>query len=163
MLDRLRQRWGKRLLVATCIGLPVLAFLLLGPPKLLEKSESPVFCGSCHSMAERHLTWSHSPHRTLKCVDCHLPNDHFVSHYFWKAVDGGKDLLFEMFPRQEHDMITLTGHGQTVLQQNCIQCHEQTVANMNQELSCIQCHRKAGHKMTTNHLFVHLGGQDEKP
>lgn len=34
------------------LGIGVIAslFFMLGPPKLLAKSESPVFCGSCHVM-----------------------------------------------------------------------------------------------------------------
>lgn len=157
MLDRLKRIGIRRLLAAASVMAAGAVFLLLGPPKLLEKSESPEFCGSCHSMTEQHLSWSHSMHRTVKCVECHLPNDHFVNHYFWKALDGGKDLFFELFPRQEHYRITLTEHGGEVLQANCIQCHEAMVSRMNLELNCFQCHRKIGHKLTSDHLSPRKG------
>jgi len=143
-------------------GLVLLLFLLLGPPGLLEHSESPQFCGSCHSMVQQHLTWSHSAHRGVRCVDCHLPNDNLANHFLWKGLDGSKDLFFELFPRQEDYQIRLTAHGGKVLQGNCIQCHEGTVARMNQELSCVHCHRGVGHALTGRQLFVNQRGQDEQ-
>ena len=90
-------------------GLAITLFILIGPPKLLAKSESPDFCASCHVMEEEFTAWQHSgAHRRLKCVDCHLPNSNPVSHYMWKSIDGMKDVvIFTSLPRSRKN----TRHG----------------------------------------------------
>ena len=35
-------------------------FLLLGPPRLLEKSDSPEFCVMCHVMEAEHTAFMHA-------------------------------------------------------------------------------------------------------
>ena len=123
----------------------LLVFLLLGPPKLLAKSDQPAFCSGCHVMEAEYDAWSHTgAHRRKACVDCHLPNDNAGIHYVWKAIDGMKDVaLFYSGAVPEH--IELTAHGEKVVQANCIRCHEQTVTRINQERKCWECHRRIMH------------------
>ncbi len=123
----------------------LLFFLLLGPPRLLAKSDQPAFCAGCHVMEAEYDAWAHAgAHRRKTCVDCHLPNGNAGIHYIWKAIDGMKDVvLFYSGAVPEH--IELTEHGKEVLQANCIRCHEQTVANINHERKCWECHRRIMH------------------
>lgn len=139
---------GKRLrvaaiaiIVAGLFGL----FLLLGPPHLLAKSESPDFCASCHVMEAEHTAFMHNgAHRRLKCVDCHLPNDNLAIHYTWKSIDGMKDVLvFNSGTVPDH--ITLSEHGTKVVKANCIRCHSTLVSQMDPSRNCWSCHRRITH------------------
>ncbi|WP_330217060.1 cytochrome c nitrite reductase small subunit [Geobacter pickeringii] len=135
-------------MAATAGVLALTAFLLVGPPRLLAKSESPEFCASCHVMGDQYAAWSHAgAHRRLKCVDCHLPNGNPVVHYVWKSIDGMKDVI-SFNTGHIPDPITLSGHGTKVLQANCIRCHEATVARMDTTRQCWGCHRQLRHKLT---------------
>jgi cytochrome c nitrite reductase small subunit len=136
------------LLLFAGMVLVLTAFLLVGPPQLLAKSESPAFCASCHVMEEQHTAWSHAgAHRRIRCVDCHLPNGNHLIHYVWKSIDGMKDVIsFQtgMVPER----ITLSHHGAKVVQANCIRCHEQTVSHMDTTRQCWTCHRQLRHRQT---------------
>lgn len=37
-----------------------------------EVTSNPLFCSSCHNMAEPYLTWQESAHRDFACVKCHI-------------------------------------------------------------------------------------------
>ena len=132
-------------LYAGAAGCAALA-LLFGPTRLVELSETPKFCGLCHSMKTQHADWEHSAHRKARCIDCHLPNDNAASHYFWKSIDGNKDVFYEFSGLREHDEIKLSAHGHRVLQANCIRCHEGMAANIDNKRACIDCHRTIGHR-----------------
>ncbi len=123
-------------------------FLLLGPPHLLAKSESPDFCASCHVMEAQHTAYMHNgAHRRLKCVDCHLPNGNVATHYIWKSIDGMKDVLvFNSGKVPDH--ITISEHGAKVLKTNCIRCHETLVSQMDTSRDCWKCHRRITHTGT---------------
>lgn len=133
--------------LAVGAGLAALsAFVLLGPPKLLAKSESPLFCAGCHVMEENFEAWAHAgAHRRIGCTSCHLPNENVAVHYLWKTIDGMKDVLF-FYSGNVPEQIKLTAHGKKVLQKNCVACHEATVEMVNQERTCWECHRRLMHK-----------------
>lgn len=123
----------------------LLLFLVLGPPRLLAKSEQPDFCGSCHVMESEYDAWAHAgAHRRKLCVDCHLPNDNTAVHYMWKGLDGMKDVLL-FYSGTVPEKISITSHGAKVVQANCIRCHEQTVTLINQDRKCWECHRRLIH------------------
>ncbi|MGV1100866.1 cytochrome c nitrite reductase small subunit [Thiovibrio sp. JS02] len=145
-----KKRKGIGLLGLAVLGVAMLAgvFMMLGPPQLLAKSEAPAFCAGCHVMEAEYDAWSHAgAHRRQKCVDCHLPNDNQAMHYVWKSIDGMKDTL-AFYSGRVPERIEISGHGQEVVQQNCIRCHESTVAHINQERLCWQCHRRIAHRGT---------------
>lgn len=134
------------LAIGSLLSLAVAAFLMVGPPQLLAKSESAGFCAECH--ADEFAAWSHAgAHRRLKCVECHLPNDNPAEHYFWKSVDGVKDVSFFNLGLMS-DRIAVTGHGIKVIQQNCIRCHEARVSVIDQGRQCWGCHRRLRHTLT---------------
>ena len=122
--------------------------LLFGPTHLIMLTETPQFCGLCHSMKGQHKDWVWSAHRGARCIDCHLPNDNALNHYFWKTIDGNKDVFFEFSGLREHDEIELSAHGRRVLQANCIRCHEELSSHIDTKRACIDCHRTVGHRMT---------------
>lgn len=123
-------------------------FLLLGPPHLLAKSESPDFCASCHVMEAQHTAFMHNgAHRRLKCVDCHLPNENLAAHYIWKSIDGMKDVVV-FNSGKVPERITISAHGAAVLKANCIRCHETLVSQMDKSRNCWSCHRRITHNGT---------------
>lgn len=141
----------KRLLTfgAIAVGAALFGlFLLLGPPQLLAKSESPAFCASCHVMKPQYNAYLHNgAHRRLQCVECHLPNNNQVSHYIWKAIDGMKDVLF-FYSGNVPERITISEHGANVLKANCIRCHATLVSQMDTTRPCWNCHRRMTHTGT---------------
>jgi len=140
----------KRVLISLIMGVLLVgvisAFLMLGPPALLAKSEQPDFCVQCHVMESEYQAWSHAgAHRRKKCVDCHLPNENAATHYVWKAIDGLKDVAF-FYSGHVPDQIELTSHGEKVLQRNCVRCHEMAVSMIDTERQCWSCHRRISHQ-----------------
>jgi cytochrome c nitrite reductase small subunit len=126
----------------------VAAYLMVGPPQLLARSESPQFCAGCHVMEAEFEAWSHAgAHRRKLCVECHLPNENRTAHYVWKSIDGMKDVGF-FFSGLVPERIMLTDHGAEVVQQNCIRCHEQTVMMIGMERNCWSCHRRIAHRLS---------------
>lgn len=136
------------LLVAAVAAIAVALFLALGPPQLLAKSESPAFCASCHVMELEHEAWSHAgAHRRLRCVDCHLPEGNPAVHYFWKGIDGMKDVIcFQSGHVPER--IELSAHGAKVVQENCVRCHRSALAGIDITRRCWNCHRQLRHRLT---------------
>ncbi len=123
-------------------------FLLLGPPELLAKSESVDFCASCHIHEKQHTAFLHSgAHRRKLCVDCHLPNQDVATHFFWKGIDGMKDVYF-FYSGTLSDPIRITDHGSRVLQENCIRCHEEMTSRISLQRRCWDCHRSVNHTLT---------------
>lgn len=135
--------------LAVLLGVGLLAgvFAAFGPPDLYAKSESPEFCASCHVMESQYEAWFHSAHRGIKCVDCHLPNDSLARHLTWKSVDGLKDWLAFHTGRIGDDT-RLSGRGAGFVQENCLRCHQETMARVNEDRQCWFCHRRLSHKLT---------------
>lgn len=137
---------AKIIIFLVVAGAAVALFLMLGPPKLLAKSNTPDFCAGCHVMESEYEAWVHTgAHRRKKCVDCHLPNENAGVHYVWKAIDGLKDIVV-FYSGKVPEHIKLTAHGKEVLQANCIRCHESTVSFINHDRNCWECHRRIMHK-----------------
>lgn len=147
-MEQKKQRVLVMLGLAGAAGILLGLFLMFGPPKLLARSSQPDFCVKCHVMEGEYEAWMHAgAHRRKKCVDCHLPNENGAVHYTWKAVDGLKDMVvFYSGTVPEH--IRLTDHGQRVVQQNCVRCHEQAVRLIDQKRTCWNCHRRIAHTRT---------------
>ncbi len=128
-------------LLAVCIA----TFLMLGPPKLLARSESPAFCSSCHVMEAQYEAWFHEgAHRRIKCVDCHLPHRNIAAHYVWKSIDGMKDVVV-FYSGQVPETVRISDRGQEVVQKNCIRCHQSFVERIDNGRRCWSCHRRLSH------------------
>jgi len=145
MLSSLNKKRSISLGVAGIVVLLAATFLLVGPPQMLAKADSPGFCAGCHVMEREHTAFMHSgAHRRNRCVDCHLPNGNLALHYVWKSLDGMKDAVF-FYSGHTPENIKLSGHGAKVLQANCIRCHEELVSVINCEQNCWSCHRSLTH------------------
>ncbi len=135
----------KIILGVMVIGAAVMLFVLFGPPKLLAKTSTPDYCMSCHVMESQFEAWFHTgAHRRIKCVDCHLPNGNAGIHYIWKSIDGMKDVLV-FYSGTVPDRIMLSTHGEKVLRENCIRCHDTAVAMIDTTRNCWGCHRWVTH------------------
>ncbi len=135
----------KYLGVICVLGATAGAFLALGPPGLLAKSETPDFCSSCHVMEAEYEAWFHEgAHRRVKCVECHLPHQNMAAHYLWKSIDGMKDVVV-FYSGTVPETIKISRHGQEVLQSNCVRCHEATVDKIDDRRRCWNCHRRLSH------------------
>lgn len=146
MGNKKKKRIGLLSLSLLAAALLVAIFMSLGPPGLLAKSESPLFCAGCHTMEAEYDAWSHAgAHRREKCVDCHLPNHNTAVHYVWKSLDGMKDVL-AFYSGRVPDRIEISNHGRQVVQANCIRCHETAVDHIDQERLCWECHRRIAHR-----------------
>jgi cytochrome c nitrite reductase small subunit len=145
------KKMGKSIVIYTVVvlaaGCLLLFFLLLGPPRLLAKSDTPGFCVTCHVMESAYEAWFHSAHRRQQCVDCHLPNQNMPAHYFWKAIDGFKDMVV-FYSGKVPERIVISPHGEKAVQANCIRCHETAVTMIDRERKCWECHRQMVHQLT---------------
>lgn len=133
-------------LAVSAITAAAILFLALGPPRLLATTSQPDFCRQCHVMESNYEAWLHTgAHRRSKCVDCHLPNQNIGLHYVWKSIDGLKDAIV-FYSGRVPERIRLSSHGGTVLQANCVRCHETTVMMTDTDRKCWNCHRKITHQ-----------------
>lgn len=134
------------LAIVAAIAIVAGAFVSFGPPQLLAKSETPEFCGSCHVMSIEYETWLRSVHRSVKCIDCHLPNDGLVEHYVWKGIDGMKDVVY-FYGGLVSEEIHASARAKRVVKANCIRCHGELVSRINvRDRNCWDCHRRVTHR-----------------
>jgi cytochrome c nitrite reductase small subunit len=144
-MNRLKLRNLWYLIAIAVAGAAVGLFVLLGPPRLLAKSEAPDFCASCHVMEAEYEAWRHEgAHRRINCVDCHLPHENVPAHYVWKSIDGLKDMVV-FYSGTVPEFIKASDHARKVLQSNCIRCHETSVEMIDNERLCWSCHRRLVH------------------
>jgi cytochrome c nitrite reductase small subunit len=138
--------WKVILLIVVLAG-GVGVFLSFGPPQLLAKSETPLFCNSCHVMESRFEAWFNvGAHRTIRCVDCHLPHQNLPAHYLWKSIDGMKDVIV-FYSGRTPEVITISERGKGFVRENCIRCHTERVAMIDQQRNCWDCHRFLQHQL----------------
>lgn len=120
-------------------------------------SDEPATCVNCHIMVPQYATWYHSSHRErATCNDCHVPQDNFFRHYFFKAKDGLRHSAMFTF-RLEPQVIFIHQAGRDVVQENCIRCHGDMLFNdktdrytsqyhqHRQDRTCTECHRDVPH------------------
>jgi cytochrome c nitrite reductase small subunit len=122
-------------------------FLAFGPPQLMARTETALFCGSCHVMESQFESWFNvGAHRTIRCVDCHLPHENLPAYYVWKTIDGMKDVVV-FYSGRTPETITLSERGRRFVQANCIRCHGERVARIDQDRNCWDCHRFLQHHL----------------
>jgi cytochrome c nitrite reductase small subunit len=112
-------------------------------------SDSPGFCGSCHSMEQVHSSWQASNHKQLKCTDCHLPQQNFAIKMITKAQTGMNDVYHEVL-RDYPATMKLSPKGKVIVEENCMRCHQSTVQNTGMGAGgedCTKCHRGLVHGM----------------
>jgi len=132
------------------IFISILALLLIVAifsPKLLAKTNSSEFCAKCHVMQEQYIAlMKGGTHNSLKCVDCHLPNDSKAKFYLWKGIDGTKDVV-HFYSGSVSERIVISAHGKKTIQENCTRCHEGMVSKINvSDRKCWDCHKRTSHR-----------------
>ncbi len=141
-----RHRW-KILFGLVVFGGALGLFMTLGPPQLLARTETPLFCSSCHVMESQFEAWFNvGAHRTIRCVDCHLPHKNLPVYYTWKTIDGMKD-VFVFYSGRTPETINISDRGKKFVQDNCIRCHAERVSMIDQERPCWECHRFLQHNL----------------
>ena len=128
-------------------GFALAVVLLIVGTAMYSYAEEPEFCSSCHVMQDYYLTWHDSTHKSLKCIDCHLPHNGIVGTLATKAQVGAKDVFYQTL-RSYPLNIEMTEKGNSILQRNCLRCHEATVSNTSMtsgDRRCITCHRNLIH------------------
>lgn len=110
---------------------------------------NPDTCNNCHVMDAAYEGWYHSGHKLrATCNDCHTPHD-LIPKYLVKSRSGFNHVsafLLGEIP----DAIRAKQFTKDVIQENCIRCHSETVANIGDgqpdaERYCVECHRAVAH------------------
>ncbi len=157
MLGLIRSIWDliPPKLQFACLGLGgatvgLAAYVALISNAASYMSDDPRACINCHIMNPEYATWERSSHaRVTNCNDCHVPHDSVFRKYFFKAKDGSRhSLLFTL--GKERQVIQAIPESKEVIQENCIRCHGQAIAEVklaahDTERPCIDCHREVPH------------------
>ncbi|HKZ70546.1 MAG TPA: cytochrome c nitrite reductase small subunit [Anaerolineales bacterium] len=111
--------------------------------------DNPATCNNCHVMDAAYEGWFHGQHKLwAKCNDCHTPHD-FIPKYITKGINGFNHV--SAFTLGEiPNAIRAKEASRDIIQENCIRCHAETVANvadgqMDSERYCFECHRSVAH------------------
>jgi cytochrome c nitrite reductase small subunit len=109
----------------------------------------PTACNNCHVMDAAYEGWFHSGHKQwASCNDCHTPHD-FIPKYLVKAESGYHHVTAFTFGNYPVN-IRAKESTREIIQENCIRCHAETVANvadgqMDAGRYCVDCHRSVAH------------------
>ena len=114
---------------------------------------NPSTCNNCHVMDDVYEGWFHGSHsQWATCNDCHTPHA-FIPKYFVKAQSGYHHVsafLLGHIP----DAIRAKESSQQIVQDNCVRCHSDTIANLDWEMvytkqdeprKCYDCHPATAH------------------
>lgn len=110
---------------------------------------NPSTCNNCHVMDAVYESWYHGGHQEWAvCGDCHTPHD-FIPKYLVKAESGFRHVSAFIFGHIPN-AIRAKESSKAVIQENCIRCHAETVANlldnpMEFDRFCFDCHRSVAH------------------
>lgn len=111
--------------------------------------DDPATCNNCHVMDAVYESWYHGGHKLwATCNDCHTPHA-FLPKYIVKAVSGYHHVsAFTLgnIPQA----IRAKESSRQIVQENCVRCHLETIANTNEGLKdsdryCFDCHRSVAH------------------
>ncbi|MBL8164092.1 MAG: cytochrome c nitrite reductase small subunit [Anaerolineae bacterium] len=153
--DVSQRRWGRIWALAAIGALGVLVGLGLftfGYARGASYfSDDPQTCVNCHVMREQFDAWNHSSHKNVAtCNDCHTPHNNLVNKWFIKGLNGFNHSV-AFTTGDFHEPITIRDLNATVVQNNCIECHETTVSQIlgvheGEALACVSCHADVGHR-----------------
>jgi len=169
--NKVRRKWSPRRVFA--IISIVAALVVLGTNvawRLLEWTNSNVFCGSCHEMGGAVGTWTASTHTInrsgmhVDCIECHLPpKDDIVRFSAVKGATGLKDVMSHLLERPYDAETTTERLLRTIPDLTCTRCHEELFSpemtdagriahraypypKIGQRRNCLSCHPQVGHK-----------------
>ncbi|HRX00663.1 MAG TPA: NapC/NirT family cytochrome c [Cyclobacteriaceae bacterium] len=108
------------------------------------------FCGRCHAMDEQVSTYLHSPHvNAANCGDCHDPHG-LVTGSLFAAYTGTRD-VYRVVTDTTPAEIRATELSRKVLQNNCMRCHGDIMADIgdtshDRGSNCFHCHQEIVHE-----------------
>ena len=111
---------------------------------------APQTCNNCHVMDSQYENWFHAPHANwASCSDCHIPHQNLLAYYFYKGKSGMHD-VYSFVTGSYPGNIRANDETRTIVQANCIRCHEDTVEGILAgpqpfDRDCWGCHRTAAH------------------
>lgn len=158
-------RWRRVLL----IGIPFLLLVLMATSKAaIDYTSRPAFCGSCHLMQTRFISYERSLHHKAACIDCHSKPG-FVGEMEAK-LNGIKYLYYAHMGYKDVQILRAE-----VPNASCLRCHkiEEMDAKMQRAISAVQ-HPPTSHKSHVvdlnisctschgNIMHVNLEGQSKK-
>jgi cytochrome c nitrite reductase small subunit len=114
---------------------------------------NPTTCNNCHVMDYVYEGWFHAGHQDWAvCGDCHTPHA-LIPKYLVKAQSGFRHVsAFTLGHIPE--AIRARESSTKIIQDNCIRCHAETVANiiggpdqaaLPFDRNCFDCHRTVSH------------------
>ena len=145
---------GRLALIGACmVAVPagVGAFTFVYAKGFSYLSSDPRACVNCHVMTPQYDAWRQSGHRhAATCVECHLPHAG-LEKWIAKADHGFRHS--SAFTLQNFkEPIEITPHDRTLVQANCVRCHEPLVESLRAApaashggIDCLHCHADAGH------------------
>lgn len=154
-----RKRKVPKFLIPSLVGIMIglMAYVFYISKAYSYLSDDPRACVNCHIMAPEYSTWYHSAHgRNTVCNDCHVPHDNIFRKYYFKASDGLRHATMFSW-RLEPQVIKIRKPGETVVQENCIRCHEDVnsvvgtakvtakMAHADEGKLCWECHTEVPH------------------
>ena len=109
----------------------------------------PSTCNNCHVMDAVYEGWYHSAHRSwTTCGECHTPHA-LIPKYIVKAQSGFRHVSAFTLGHIP-DAIRARESSSEIIQENCVCCHAETIANTNEGMAdsgrtCFDCHRSVAH------------------
>lgn len=139
-------RWRLRPLPVLGVGLALLLTFSLGTKAMLNYTDRPEFCLSCHIMEPAYESWFHSAHYgDASCSDCHVPHQNLAVKLIGKGTDGLWD-FYRFYTNQVPDPIRISTRGSKTVRENCLRCHGTIMENVNYDgRNCWECHRSISH------------------
>lgn len=137
------------LIVGSVALVVVLAFAAVITDFTVYLGDDPAACGNCHVMDGQYEGWLHGAHSTrATCGDCHAPHDSLLVKYLYKGYAGIKDAVFFTLDHIP-EPIKARQLTKDIIQRNCIHCHAETVAEINDGQPggryCSECHLRVAH------------------
>ena len=110
-------------------------------------SNDPAACANCHIMREHLDSWQKSSHHARAvCNDCHTPPE--LAAKLWTKADNGWNHSVKFTLQSFREPIRIRPVNARRLQDNCIRCHGEFVAEIHApgaEADCLRCHGGVGH------------------
>ncbi len=138
------------LFIAIAAAVVALGFFVFVTDAPAYGGSAPETCANCHVMDSQYENWYHAAHeKVTECVDCHLPHDNIAVYYLEKGRQGAKD-VFAFTTGNIPIAIRASLRSRSIIQQNCIRCHNDTVENIvmgaqSFDRQCWDCHRSVAH------------------
>ena len=112
-------------------------------------SDASTNCINCHIMRPQYDSWQHNIHReAASCDGCHVPHDSLLRRYTFQAKDGLRHATIFTLRREPQSIRAIDASAKTI-QENCLRCHGEFLANtfmlLDSDRRCTDCHREVPH------------------